>query len=262
MEQQSLVKNLKPKPFTAGDMLNLLTVRYAAPAYAFLSQVRNQTGFAKSVVRTADGLALSLYPSRGIYLHGFEIKVSRGDWLSELRNPVKADEIGKHCNYWWIVAPSTKIVPVEELPDTWGLLVERGGKLFTAKEASFMTPEPLPLTMMAAIFRKATETMIPQDVFNTRLQEALQSREMNVAPDLKRREEGLREKEAMYREFEEKSGLRINQWCLGDIAAAVKVIQSNRIDNYISNLKTLKSQAEHIAKRIGESLEGLEELED
>jgi hypothetical protein len=261
LEQQILVKTPKPKPFTAGDMLNLLTVRYAAPAYAFLSQVRNQTGFSKSIVRTADGLALSLYPSRGIHLHGFEIKVSRGDWLSELRNPVKADEIGKHCHYWWIVAPSTQIVPIDELPATWGLLIERGGKLFTAKEATFMNPEQLPLTMMGAIFRKATESMIPGDVFQTRLQEALAQRQLNIAPDLVRREKLVAEKEDLYRKFEDESGLNINEWNLGDVAAAVRVIKDNKIDGYIDRLKYAKENFERMSKLIGESIESVENLD-
>jgi hypothetical protein len=259
MSTKSTVAN-KPGPRTAGDMVNLLTVRYAAPAYAFFSQVRNQTGFSKSVVRTADGLALSLYPSRGIHLHGFEIKVSRHDWLTELRNPVKADEIGKHCNYWWIVAPNTNVVPVEELPDTWGLLVERGGKLFTAKEATFMNPEPLPLTLMAAIFRKATESMVPQDVFNTRLEQALEQRELNLDPALRRREERVEEKEKLYREFEELSGVKLETWTLGNVAQAVKVLSSSDLDFYIRRMTDMQEQMARNAKMIGESLMELNEL--
>lgn len=241
-------------------MVNLLTVRYAAPAYAFLSQVRNQTGFAKSVVRTADGLALSLYPSRGIHLHGFEIKVSRHDWLTELRNPTKADEIGKHCNFWWIVAPTTNIVPVEELPDTWGLLIERGGKLFTEKEATFMTPEPLPLTMMAAIFRKATESMVPEDVFRTRLEKAVAERELNIDPSLRLREERVEEKEKLYREFEELSGVKIEKWTLGNVAEAVKVLSSSDLNYYIRRMIEVQEQMARHAKMIGDSLKELHDL--
>ena len=60
----------------------LLALRYAPPAYAFFEEVRAQTGYAAG--GSADGLALSLWPSRGIELHGFEVKVSRSDWLREL----------------------------------------------------------------------------------------------------------------------------------------------------------------------------------
>src|SRR5688572_18266988 len=80
----------------------LLAKRFAPSAYAFLPQLRNGTGFGRT--RTADAVAMSLWPSRGIYLHGFEIKVGRGDWLSELRQPEKAEEIARFCKYWSLVA--------------------------------------------------------------------------------------------------------------------------------------------------------------
>jgi hypothetical protein len=88
---------------TAKELTKLLSERYKGPEYAFLPQVRNQTGYGntRDGIRTADGLALSLYPSRGIHLHGFEIKVSRSDWLTEKAFPAKADAIGKYCHFWW-----------------------------------------------------------------------------------------------------------------------------------------------------------------
>ena len=92
-----------------------LSRKFCAPEYAFLSQVRNQTGFRRRV-RTADALAISCYPSRGIYLYGFEIKVDRYDWLNEMKNPEKAEEIGRNCHFWMVVAPAEGVVKRSELP--------------------------------------------------------------------------------------------------------------------------------------------------
>lgn len=78
------------------SVFELLRRRYPAPAWAFLEEVRNQTGYARTI-RTADALAMSLYPSRGLHLHGFEVKVSRADWFRELNDPKKAEEIAAYC---------------------------------------------------------------------------------------------------------------------------------------------------------------------
>ena len=55
--------------------------------YAFLTQVRDAAGFYGS--RTLDVVTLSLWPSRGMELHGYEVKVSRADLRSDLRNEAK-----------------------------------------------------------------------------------------------------------------------------------------------------------------------------
>ncbi|WP_237185509.1 hypothetical protein [Rothia nasimurium] len=56
-------------------------------------------------------------------VHGFEIKVSRADWLTEHRTAGEKSEAWRsYCNYWWIVVPEQGIVKPEELPEGWGLL--------------------------------------------------------------------------------------------------------------------------------------------
>jgi len=87
-----------------------LAKRFPAPAWALISQVRNSTGYSGD--RTCDAIAVSRWPSRGLELHGFEIKCSRGDWLGELRRPDKADKMFKYFDRWEAVCsgvhPSSK----------------------------------------------------------------------------------------------------------------------------------------------------------
>src|SRR3990167_4818231 len=125
------------KIITSQDLEILISERYCAPAWAFLPQVRNGTGIL-STVRTADAIAMSLWPSRGMDLHGFEIKISRYDWQKELQNPEKAEEIAAFCDYCWIVTPDElgkSIIDRGELPTNWGLLVKRGKLLYQLKAA-------------------------------------------------------------------------------------------------------------------------------
>ena len=53
-------------------------------------QLPQQTQFRLAIVdgfagggRYADAIAMNLWPSRGLAVHGFEIKISRGDWQRE-----------------------------------------------------------------------------------------------------------------------------------------------------------------------------------
>lgn len=71
----------------------------------------------------ADAVAIDLRQSAGHAVHGFEVKVSRADWLREVADPGKAKAARSHCDHWWIVAGADDIVKADELPPGVGLLV-------------------------------------------------------------------------------------------------------------------------------------------
>lgn len=66
---------------------------------------------------------------------GFEVKVSRSDWLSELKKPEKADSLARYCDRWYLVISDPKIVKDGELPPTWGLLCRKGDRLVEVVKA-------------------------------------------------------------------------------------------------------------------------------
>lgn len=107
-----------PPRLTEAAVFDLLRTRYPKASCALLPQVADRTGAA---TRRADAIAMQLWPSRGLLIEGFEIKVSRGDWKRELEDPAKQESVGRYCDAWWIVAPAG-IVLDGELPVAWGLL--------------------------------------------------------------------------------------------------------------------------------------------
>ncbi len=140
-------------PVKSHAVIELLRNRYAPPAWAFLEQVANGTGFAAD--RHVDAIAMGVWPSRGLELTGFEVKVSRNDWRRELRKPDKAEPIAARMDRFYVVAPAD-IVPRDEVPSAWGLLEVIGGKkLIERKPAEKLEPEPLDRLFLAAILRKA-----------------------------------------------------------------------------------------------------------
>jgi len=129
-----------------------LQTRHPPEAWALAFEVADGTGATQR--RWADAVAMSLWPSRGLKMHGFEIKASRSDWLRELKNPAKSEAICKYCDYWWLVAGSDDIVWSGELPDSWGLLVaNKNGVLHTKKQAPARQPESLTPHFLAALLR-------------------------------------------------------------------------------------------------------------
>lgn len=146
---------------TEASVTALLREKYSAPEWAFLAGVPNATGFGKS--RTADGIAMSLWPSRGLHLYGFEIKVSRSDWMKEVQDPAKAEAFARYCHVWQIVAPKG-IVKVEELPPEWGLLeITDAGNLRAKKAVAPTEPRaPVDMNILAGLMRSMSNDLESQ----------------------------------------------------------------------------------------------------
>jgi len=85
-------------------------------------ELRNGTGFTQVQTRYMDCFAIHTYPSKGHIRHGYEIKVSRADWLAELAQPEKRRWAMEISNQFWFVAP-TGIIKKDEVPEGCGLLL-------------------------------------------------------------------------------------------------------------------------------------------
>ncbi len=134
------------------DLIAALAARYEHPRYAFFTEVGNAVGFPSSRI---DALAMAMWRSLGLEVHGFEIKASRSDWLREKRQPFKNEDLYFYCDRWWLVVGNTDIIKDDELPPTWGLLVPRGKSLVVAVKAPQLSPQPLDRAFVASILRKA-----------------------------------------------------------------------------------------------------------
>jgi hypothetical protein len=146
---------------TERDVLDLLNDRYLrltpgnGVRYVTAEHVRSHAGF--DARRTADMIVQDMWPSSGLALIGHEVKVSRGDWLTELKAPEKAEEFRRYMHRWWLVVSDPRIVR-DDLPDGWGLMAVTRGGLRVVKQAPRLTPEPIPRTMQVALLRAATAT--------------------------------------------------------------------------------------------------------
>lgn len=152
---------IEPVVLTADQVIEAIRRRYIpdaqVPEWVLLEQVRNQQGFGgRDPIRTFDALMIGLWESRGHPIHGFEVKVSKGDWKRELKAPDKADPLVRHVTHWWVAAPSGVVDP-STLPDGWGLQVTDGKRLRTVREATRREAQPPTWSMVAAILKRAAE---------------------------------------------------------------------------------------------------------
>lgn len=151
MDTTMAAKAKKPKATAATpDVLALLRTKYPLPEWVSAAEVRNSTGFGAS--RSCDFMAMQTWPSKGLYLHGHEIKVHRSDWLREIQDPTKAAAFQQRCHFWWIVATPGVVNP-EEVPGSWGLMVATEKTLRVKKAAQINTPIDLDYPFVAAMLR-------------------------------------------------------------------------------------------------------------
>lgn len=237
--------------WTADQLDVMLRQIYQAPRYGYLSEVREGTGYSKS--GSCDGLAMNLWPSDGLDLIGFEIKVSRSDWIREIQNPMKSEAFSKFCSWWYIVA-TPGVVKIEELPALWGLMEPVGDKLKyrrpATKRPDIVSPDRL---LLAAIMRKVIQESVSQSIIEkTRAEAYREGKEQGV------REEQYRHQNNHYTElfktvetFEKQSGVSLQSWDSGNIGETVR---------YVREWNSLKEDLPYRKKKLEEAVKAIEEL--
>jgi hypothetical protein len=68
-------------------------------------------------------------------VHGFEVKVSRGDLMAELRDLSKSEHAVRSVDRWWLVVAAGVLRDDDPVPESWGILEARGRGLTIRREA-------------------------------------------------------------------------------------------------------------------------------
>lgn len=245
------------------SLTQLLRATYEGEAYAVLAQVRNGTGFGK-VTRTADAIVASLWPSRGLWVGGYEIKCSRSDWLNEVKDPSKANEIGRHLHHWTVITADETLIKLGELPAAWGWMVpdKKGEKLRTLKEPQHR-PDAVPeWGFIAAVLRAAAGGMVPKACVAAEIAkgELALREELTNTLTYRLREErdtvqrSLDHLQKSVDKFEHTTGLRISDYSgyswRGDNSKAIEFVQNGGLKAQERELEELAERAESVANAI------------
>jgi len=232
-------------PTIAAAMRN----RYCSPEWALLFEVGNATGASQR--RWADAVAMNLYPSRGLELHGFEFKTSRSDWKRELAQPDKSAPVQQYCDRWWIVT-TPNIVQAGELPPTWGLIeLQRNGQLRQIVAAPKLDAVPLSRGFIAAMLRRSAgaderEVRALVDAEVAKEREKINQRIQAAADRITQR---AQESEKAVRAFEQASGLKLHSFNAATIGAAARLVDQTGVLGTYHGIRALARTAREIAEK-------------
>jgi hypothetical protein len=235
------------------DLIAALRARFRQPAWAFFEEVRDATGYAAR--RTADAIALSCWPSRGLELWGFEVKVSRGDWRREAADPEKGERILGYCDRVFVVAPRN-VVPLEELPPKWGLMELHGSMLRAVRPADLNgEARPLDRLFMASLMREAfryiEHAIADADATKQAYERGRKEAEDAAAFALDRASRDHKSLTEAVAAFTAASGVAISPWNAGEVGAAVKVVLRGGHRDICRRLRALKEDIDAAVAALG-----------
>lgn len=247
--------------FSEQEILTALRKRYPGPEWVLFPQVRNGTGYSRQV-RTADAIAMNLWPSRGLDLLGFEFKSYRSDWLRELKDPAKSEEIQRFCDYWWVVVSNPEVVKADDpIPPTWGVLVINKGKIKVFRDAPRLKAEVPTKLFIASVMRAASEFVTPEAWIKAAEAEAYQrgitEGEKRQQWEIKSLRDSVQQSQKSIDDFQKASGVHINKWDAGHVGNAVRIVSQGpqQVLSYLKrerqHLVTLAASMDDAIKELG-----------
>jgi hypothetical protein len=142
---------------TSGDLVQRLRARFSeAGRYSVVEQLGNGTGHGCD--SWIDVAVVSLWPSDGLGIDAYEVKVSRSDFTRELLNPGKNSWCRDELSSFSFVVASASIVKDGELPDGVGLFVANGDGLKVIKVPRRTERRSYSPCLMAALARASKKS--------------------------------------------------------------------------------------------------------
>jgi len=178
-----------------------------------------------------------MYPSRGLSVHGFEIKVSRGDLKKELACPDKAESVAQYCDYWWLVTPTGLVDNPGTLPDTWGLMeVDEKGRLTTVLPAAKTLSITMGKPFVASLLRSAAKAdeKANMEIIN----KAIDKERSMIDANLKRQIDRMRESQCdalnTLVKIKEATGIDLTsyKWNAEKFSRVLKIAESGALDSW------------------------------
>lgn len=151
---------------TAKEVIMALKKRHKdRNEWGFFEELRCGTGYSNYKIgnhvinpeQRFDAFAINLYPSNKHLRIAYEVKVSRSDFLHEIKNPEKRKSALIFSNEFYFVVP-TGLVKKEEIPNECGLIyVSENLGTRTVKQAPFRNSSEPSWNFLATIARRSQQ---------------------------------------------------------------------------------------------------------
>lgn len=143
------------EPMTSAAVVAELQRNYPFPDWLAFPELRIGTGFGKNAEQRLDFWAMAALPSQRFRRVAYEIKISRADFLAELRQPLKRRRALLLSNEFYFVAPPG-LIQAGELPPECGLAeCEATYGLHIKHAAPWRDSAPPTWQFLAAVTRRA-----------------------------------------------------------------------------------------------------------
>ena len=230
---------------------------FGPPENAIFFEVAAGTGY-EGRRRVADAVAMGMWPSRGMQVTGFEIKVNRHDWLREKDNPEKAEEIAAYCNHWALVTAHGVAEP-KEIPHAWYWYeLDEDGKLHLRQRGSETEAKPLDRSFVASLLRSAGKADASEIEFEVerRLEKAHAEIESRVESLVRQRPREAQQLLEKYRPIEDLLGGATQRKFVenSELAAAVRMVLDSGIHKTYGGLASLQRELIAMGNKIEAAL--------
>jgi len=237
------------------NTIDILLKRYPAGEYALMAEVRDAAGFGAS--RSADFLAMSLWPSRGLDMIGIERKSYRNDWLKELKTPAKAENIYQYCDRWYLLTDNENVAKIEEIPATWGWMhINPDGKLKVLKEAPLIKPIPVSKSFLACLLKRAAskDGWVTLESINDKIEAAKKAGEESNNYQHKKISSDYDQLRKTVEQFELATGINLlnRHWSIDGkkTGEAVKFVLDGGLEGIKKQMESIKNFHSAIGKKI------------
>jgi hypothetical protein len=241
----------EPLRMDARSLEERIVLKYPQPAWVVLNEVRDGTGFDTRGIE-ADAIAFGVWPSRGLQIIGFEIKVHRNDWLRELKNPAKAEGIAKYCDQWFLVTCDGVVKP-EEIPANWGWYVGTKSGLKLEKAPKDLEPKEIGRLFLMSIIRNISKTHTPNGKVNEVVESKLEEKVERRRSENSYRLEQLESLDKRVKEFEAASGISLwedYKFPPKETGAIVKAVIGSYLKHEVDAVKRAAEKAKEVLEAI------------
>lgn len=138
----------------SADIKALIKRRYSfRPGSVVIEELRISCGFDGEAARSIDIWGIEANASKGCTATAYEIKVSRGDFLRDIRNPFKQRGARLFSDKFYFVAPEG-MINVREIPDWAGLIDAKPEGLRTVVSAPFRSKDAPSWPLVVSMLRR------------------------------------------------------------------------------------------------------------
>lgn len=245
-------------------MIDLIRKRHEGDGWIVFTELANRPGFYAK--RYADAFALGVWATTKYEGHLYEEKISREDLKKELRDPTKADGVGKYASYRWLVVSDIKITEGLVIPDVWGILTPevRGGSrlLKVVRKAPKLKPTPMDALFALTMVRNGVRNMVSvadhermKSEYEARLRKKSLPTDDDLVGKLAAAEAKVTKFERDIERFESTSGVKIEDgWQAGNIGRAVKIVREmNDRDEGVDGLRNHVARLSAVAEQLDSS---------